>query len=123
MTPDTKDLSPRVAVRAKVTGFVEQVRIDRGSLVKEGELLATLEAPELTAGDEPDETAASIAEATLAPSPVIAAPGIAAPTVPAQGAPASGDANRKRRRRRRGGGRGSSTPPPATPPIAGPSGD
>src|SRR5579864_1594696 len=38
-----------VAVRAKVTGFVEQVRVDRGSLVKEGELLATLVAPELTA--------------------------------------------------------------------------
>ena len=38
-----------VAVRAKVTGFVEQVRVDRGSVVKEGELLATLVAPELTA--------------------------------------------------------------------------
>src|SRR5260221_3617801 len=38
-----------VAVRAKVTGFVEQVRVDRGSLVKEGELLAMLVAPELTA--------------------------------------------------------------------------
>jgi hypothetical protein len=83
-----------------------------------------LEAPELTAGDEPDETAASIAEATLAPSLVIAAPSTAAPTAPAQGAPASGDANRKRRRRRRGGGgRGSSAPAPAAPPIAEPSGD
>lgn len=38
-----------VAVRAKVTGFVKQVLVDRGSAVKEGELLATLEAPELTA--------------------------------------------------------------------------
>jgi RND family efflux transporter MFP subunit len=38
-----------VAVRAKVTGFVEQVRVDRGSTVKEGDLLATLVAPELTA--------------------------------------------------------------------------
>jgi RND family efflux transporter MFP subunit len=38
-----------VAVRAKVTGFVEQVRVDRGSVVKQGELLATLVAPELTA--------------------------------------------------------------------------
>jgi membrane fusion protein (multidrug efflux system) len=38
-----------VAIRAKVTGFVEQVRVDRGSVVKEGELLASLVAPELTA--------------------------------------------------------------------------
>ena len=38
-----------VAVRAKVTGFVEHVYVDRGSVVKEGQLLATLVAPELTA--------------------------------------------------------------------------
>jgi membrane fusion protein, multidrug efflux system len=38
-----------VAVRAKVTGFVEKAQVDRGSVVKEGELLATLVAPELTA--------------------------------------------------------------------------
>lgn len=38
-----------VAVRAKVTGFVEKVYVDRGSVVKEGELLAVLVAPELTA--------------------------------------------------------------------------
>ena len=38
-----------VAVRARVTGFVDQVRVDRGSMVKDGELLATLVAPELTA--------------------------------------------------------------------------
>src|SRR5690348_13449593 len=38
-----------VAVRAKVTGFVERVLVDRGSVVKEGDLLATLVAPELTA--------------------------------------------------------------------------
>src|SRR5579863_167818 len=38
-----------VAVRAKVTGFVDKVLVDRGSMVKEGELLATLVAPELTA--------------------------------------------------------------------------
>ena len=38
-----------VAVRAKVTGFVKQVLVDRGSVVKEGQLLATLVAPELTA--------------------------------------------------------------------------
>jgi len=37
-----------VAVRAKVTGFVDYARVDRGTMVKEGELLATLVAPELT---------------------------------------------------------------------------
>src|SRR5690349_23311857 len=31
-----------VAVRAKVTGFVDQVNVDRGSVVKEGDVLATL---------------------------------------------------------------------------------
>ena len=38
-----------VDVRAKVAGFVERVEVDRGSLVKEGQLLATLVAPELSA--------------------------------------------------------------------------
>ena len=38
-----------VDVRAKVAGFVERVEVDRGSLVKEGQLLATLVAPELLA--------------------------------------------------------------------------
>jgi RND family efflux transporter MFP subunit len=37
-----------VAVRAKVTGFVEHVYVDRGSEVKQGQLLAMLVAPELT---------------------------------------------------------------------------
>lgn len=36
-----------VAVRAKVTGFVERVNVDRGSMVKEGQMLALLVAPEL----------------------------------------------------------------------------
>ena len=38
-----------VEVHAKVTGFVEKVLVDRGSVVREGDLLATLVAPELTA--------------------------------------------------------------------------
>lgn len=38
-----------VDVQAKVTGFVQKVLVDRGSVVKEGDLLATLVAPELTA--------------------------------------------------------------------------
>jgi membrane fusion protein, multidrug efflux system len=36
-----------VAVRAKVTGFVDRVHVDRGSVVKEGQMLAVLVAPEL----------------------------------------------------------------------------
>lgn len=36
-----------VPIFAKVTGFVKQVNVDRGSRVREGQLLATLEAPEM----------------------------------------------------------------------------
>src|SRR5215471_10797300 len=38
-----------VPLQAKVTGFVKNVNIDRGSLVKEGDILVTLEAPEMQA--------------------------------------------------------------------------
>lgn len=38
-----------VAVYPRVTGFIEEVRVDRGSLVKKGEVLARLSAPELVA--------------------------------------------------------------------------
>ncbi len=38
-----------VAIHAKVTAFVDKVEVDRGSVVREGELLALLVAPELTA--------------------------------------------------------------------------
>jgi membrane fusion protein (multidrug efflux system) len=38
-----------VNVHAKLTGFVEQIRVDRGSWVKQGQTLATLSAPELQA--------------------------------------------------------------------------
>jgi RND family efflux transporter MFP subunit len=38
-----------VPVYAKVTGFVRQIDVDRGSAVKQGQLLATLEAPEMQA--------------------------------------------------------------------------
>ena len=38
-----------VAIHAKVAGFVQTVEVDRGSIVKEGQLLATIVAPELTA--------------------------------------------------------------------------
>jgi len=36
-----------VPIHAKVTGFVKKINVDRGSVVKEGETLATLEAPEM----------------------------------------------------------------------------
>jgi len=39
----------QVDVHARVTGFVEEVRVDRGSQVHKGEVLARLSAPELTA--------------------------------------------------------------------------
>src|SRR5262252_9041106 len=38
-----------VPIHAKVTGFVKKINVDRGSVVKEGETLATLEAPEMQA--------------------------------------------------------------------------
>jgi membrane fusion protein, multidrug efflux system len=38
-----------VPIVAKVSGFVRQVHVDRGSSVKQGQLLATLEAPEMQA--------------------------------------------------------------------------
>ena len=38
-----------VSLHAKVPGYVEQVLVDRGSVVKEGDLLVTLTAPEMEA--------------------------------------------------------------------------
>jgi RND family efflux transporter MFP subunit len=38
-----------VPIHAKVAGFVEKVEVDRGSVVTEGQLLATMVAPELNA--------------------------------------------------------------------------
>src|SRR5690349_12029445 len=38
-----------IPVHAKVTGFVKKINVDRGSAVKEGDTLATLEAPEMQA--------------------------------------------------------------------------
>jgi RND family efflux transporter MFP subunit len=45
------DLTPYqgVDIHAKVSGFVEQMHVDRGSWVKQGQTLATLSAPELRA--------------------------------------------------------------------------
>jgi RND family efflux transporter MFP subunit len=38
-----------IPIYAKVTGFAKKVNVDRGSLVKEGDVLVTLEAPEMQA--------------------------------------------------------------------------
>ena len=38
-----------VPLHSKVTGFVDQVNVDRGSTVKQGQVLITLVAPEMTA--------------------------------------------------------------------------
>src|SRR6476646_1090667 len=38
-----------VPLHAKIAGYVERVLVDRGSMVKQGELLAELSAPELKA--------------------------------------------------------------------------
>src|SRR5262252_6464542 len=38
-----------VPIHAKVTGFVKRINVDRGSIVKKGDTLATLEAPEMQA--------------------------------------------------------------------------
>jgi RND family efflux transporter MFP subunit len=38
-----------VEIHGKVTGFVEDIKVDRGSAVKSGQLLATMTAPELEA--------------------------------------------------------------------------
>src|SRR5438034_1986774 len=45
------ELQPYLAVpiHAKLAGFVKRVDVDRGSSVKQGQLLATLEAPEMQA--------------------------------------------------------------------------
>jgi len=47
--PGQLDPYQTVAVYPKVTGFVKTIRVDRGSHVRTGELMAELEAPELLA--------------------------------------------------------------------------
>jgi RND family efflux transporter MFP subunit len=57
-----------VAIHAKVAGFVQRVEVDRGSVVKEGQLLATIIAPELTAQRAEAEAKVQTAEAQQAES-------------------------------------------------------
>jgi membrane fusion protein, multidrug efflux system len=53
----------RVELHARVTGFVERVPVDRGSAVKQGDLLVVLSAPEMTAQVVEAEAKAQVAEA------------------------------------------------------------
>jgi len=52
-----------VSLHAKVPGYVERVRVDRGSVVKEGELLIELTAPEMDAQIAEAESKFQAAEA------------------------------------------------------------
>ncbi len=53
----------QVSLRAKIPGYVERILVDRGSAVKEGELLAVLIAPELDAQIAEAESKVQAAEA------------------------------------------------------------
>src|SRR5215831_14911110 len=55
-----------VALRARVSGYVDRVLVDRGSVVKEGELLVELSAPEMTAQIAEAQSKAQAAQAELA---------------------------------------------------------
>lgn len=64
--PGQLDPYETVAVYPKVTGFVKTIRVDRGSRVKAGELMAELEAPELVAQRAESQSKLQAAEAQLA---------------------------------------------------------
>jgi RND family efflux transporter MFP subunit len=54
-----------VAIYPRVTGFVKSVAVDRGSVVRAGDLLATLEAPELVAQRAEAQSRLQASEAQL----------------------------------------------------------
>lgn len=55
-----------VAIYPRVTGFLKTVRVDRGSRVRTGDVIATLEAPELVAQRAEAQSKLQAAEAQLA---------------------------------------------------------
>ncbi|MFN7981741.1 MAG: efflux RND transporter periplasmic adaptor subunit [Vicinamibacterales bacterium] len=55
-----------VAIHPRVTGFVKTVNVDRGSRVRAGDVLATIDAPELTAQRSEAQSKLQSAEAQLA---------------------------------------------------------
>jgi membrane fusion protein, multidrug efflux system len=63
--PGQLDPYETVAVYPKVTGFVKNIRVDRGSRVRSGELMAELEAPELIAQRAEAQSKVQAAEAQL----------------------------------------------------------
>ena len=64
--PGQLDPYESVAVYPKVTGYVKSIRVDRGSRVRSGELMAELEAPELVAQRAEAQSKLQAAEAQLA---------------------------------------------------------
>ena len=64
--PGQLDPYETVAVYPKVTGYVKSIRVDRGSHVRAGELMAELEAPELVAQRAEAQSKLQAAEAQLA---------------------------------------------------------
>ncbi|MGE5361371.1 MAG: efflux RND transporter periplasmic adaptor subunit [Bacteroidales bacterium] len=64
--PGQLDPYEAVAIYPKVTGFVKTIRVDRGSHVRAGELMAQLEAPELLAQRAEAQSKVQTAEAQLA---------------------------------------------------------
>jgi RND family efflux transporter MFP subunit len=56
----------KVELRARVRGFIEEIRVDRGSLVKKGELLIRLSAPEMAAQVAAAEAKVATAQALRA---------------------------------------------------------
>jgi RND family efflux transporter MFP subunit len=63
--PGQLDPYETVAVYPKVTGFVKSIRVDRGSRVRTGEVMAELEAPELVAQRAEAQSKLQAAEAQL----------------------------------------------------------
>jgi membrane fusion protein, multidrug efflux system len=55
-----------VAIYPRVTGFVKTIRVDRGTRVRAGELIAVLDAPELAAQRAESQSKLQAAEAQLA---------------------------------------------------------
>lgn len=55
-----------VSLHAKVPGYVERVTVDRGSVVKQGDLLVELNAPEITARSAEAESRAQAAQSDRA---------------------------------------------------------
>lgn len=55
----------KTSMHAKVRGYIGNVLVDRGSVVKKGQLLAVLEAPEIVASLNQAKAQVSSAEATL----------------------------------------------------------